>query len=139
MNNYDDIINLSRPKSNHKHMSIESRAAQFSPFSALTGYDSKINETKRLTFKKKNISEESLELINSKLNYIHENLIKKEEITIQYFKKDLKKQGGKYLKHKGIVKKINKNNKTIKFCDDQIIKLEDIIDINSNTIDKLFE
>ena len=40
--NYDDIINMARPISKHKKMSLHDRAAQFSPFAALTGYDDAI-------------------------------------------------------------------------------------------------
>lgn len=47
---YDDIIHLPYQKSKkHPHMSIENRAAQFSPFAALTGYDTSIKETARLS------------------------------------------------------------------------------------------
>lgn len=36
---YDDIINLPRPvSSKHPPMPMSDRAAQFSPFAALTGY-----------------------------------------------------------------------------------------------------
>ena len=45
-NDYDDIINLPHyePK-HHPRMSMWNRAAQFAPFSALTGYDAAIKET----------------------------------------------------------------------------------------------
>ena len=48
MNKYDDIIHLNRPKSNRPSMSIEARAAQFAPFSALVGYEESIRETSRI-------------------------------------------------------------------------------------------
>ena len=57
MNKYADIINLSRPKSKRPSMSIEARAAQFAPFSALTGYEEAIKETGRITDKKKEITD----------------------------------------------------------------------------------
>ena len=42
---YSDIINLSHHTSNrHKRMSLYERAAQFAPFSALTGFDEDIDE-----------------------------------------------------------------------------------------------
>jgi len=48
-NSYDDIINLSHHISNrHPQMSIEKRAAQFSPFAALVGYDIAIRETAQM-------------------------------------------------------------------------------------------
>ena len=47
---YDDIINMDRPETGrHPRMSIENRAAQFSPFAALTGFDDAIDETARET------------------------------------------------------------------------------------------
>ena len=50
MGKYDDIINLPHyePK-HHPRMSMYSRAAQFAPFAALTGYDEQVKETARLT------------------------------------------------------------------------------------------
>ena len=48
MSRYADIINLPRPRSNHKPMSMHDRAAQFSPFSALTGLDDELAETARV-------------------------------------------------------------------------------------------
>ena len=44
--NYDDIINHPHHVSKvHPQMSLLARAAQFSPFAALTGYDDAISET----------------------------------------------------------------------------------------------
>ena len=44
--NYDDIINRPHPVSkNHPQMPMASRAAQFAPFAALTGYGEAISET----------------------------------------------------------------------------------------------
>ena len=43
---YADIISLPHHQStSHAHMSLADRAAQFSPFAALTGYDEVISET----------------------------------------------------------------------------------------------
>ena len=43
---YEDIINLPHPVSkNHPQMPMASRAAQFAPFAALTGYGEAISET----------------------------------------------------------------------------------------------
>jgi len=45
MGKYDDIINLPHYKSEKRpHMSMRDRAAQFSPFAALTGFESKIDD-----------------------------------------------------------------------------------------------
>ena len=49
---FANIINLPRPKSNNKPMSMHDRAAQFSPFSALTGLEDELSETAKITEKK---------------------------------------------------------------------------------------
>ena len=46
---YDDIINMPRPQSQRRKMTLHERAAQFSPFAALTGYDEAVKEAARLT------------------------------------------------------------------------------------------
>lgn len=58
MSEYDDIIDLPRPKSAHEPMPMSDRAAQFSPFAALTGYDDAIDETARLTDERIELTEE---------------------------------------------------------------------------------
>ena len=109
MNNYEDIINLPHHTSkNHPKMSIQNRAAQFSPFSALTGYEDAINETKRITEEKRILTHDMIEEINRSLIEVKENL-NKYNYKIKYFKKDLKKKGGTYLT---IVDKIIKLNPT---------------------------
>lgn len=56
---YDDIINLPNPTSKtHLRMTLYNRAAQFSPFAALTGHDAAIKETARLTEEKQELGEE---------------------------------------------------------------------------------
>ena len=68
MNNYDDIINLPHHVSSKRpQMTLENRAAQFAPFSALTGYSEAIKETGRLTNKKIEIDEEEKIILNTKL------------------------------------------------------------------------
>ena len=87
MNKYDEIINIPHFElKNHKRMSIESRSAQFAPFSALTGYSDSIKEIGRLTNNKKELSEDIKELINLKLLEIGNNMKNKPFITALYFK-----------------------------------------------------
>lgn len=48
MSNYDDIISLPHHVSTlHPSMPVSERAAQFSPFAALTGHSEAIEETAR--------------------------------------------------------------------------------------------
>ena len=57
-NPYADIIHLPHHKApNRPHTSMYDRAAQFSPFAALTGFEGVIAETGRLTDRKIELSE----------------------------------------------------------------------------------
>ena len=65
MSEYDDIIDLPRPKSAHEPMPMSDRAAQFSPFAALTGYEDAIDETARLTDARVELGESAVEELES--------------------------------------------------------------------------
>lgn len=137
MNDYSDIINLKRPPSKHQKLSIESRAAQFAPFAALTGYNKAIKETARLTERKQELTEEQEEILNNKIMYLENHLDEKNEVTITYFIKDELKEGGKYIKETGIIKKIDHLKQTIKYENNKIIPIENIIEVESILLDKL--
>ncbi len=129
MNNYEDIINLERPKSNHSHLSVESRAAQFAPFAALVGYDSAIKETARITDKRIEIDDELKVIISNKLNYLNDHIKDNNKVIITYFIKDEKKSGGNYIHKTGIIKNINPVESKIKFTDNSTVYINDIINI----------
>ena len=138
MSKYDDIINLERPISKKRTpMSIESRAAQFAPFSALTGYSEAVKETARLTDNKKILSDGIKEVINEKINYIKNNLKSIGEVQITYFIKDKKKSGGKYTTITGLVKKIDINNCLIYMVNGTIISFDNISNIDNPMFDYL--
>ena len=136
MNDYSDIINLKRPPSKHPKLSIESRAAQFAPFAALTGYNNAIKEKARLTEKKINLTEEKKQIINNKIIYLENHIKEKTEVKITYFIKDELKEGGKYIKENGIIKKIDHTKQTIKYENNKIIPIKNIIEIESILFDK---
>lgn len=139
MNNYADIINLKRPSSNHNHLSIESRASQFSPFAALTGYDNEVKETARITDKRIDIDDGLREMLNAKLNYLNYHIKESPNISITYFVKDHKKEGGKYLTKQGIIKRIDTVNEIIKFNDNMTISMNDIINITGDIFNTLHD
>jgi len=138
MNNYNDIIHLNRPASKHKKLSDDSRAAQFAPFAALNGYEEAVRETARITDKKIDINEEKKYILNEKLNYLNNHIKDKNIIEIIHFIKDSKKNGGKYIKTVGIIKRIDIVNEIIKLEDNTIIKMNDILDISSNIFENLY-
>ena len=72
---YDDIIDLPHYTSKKRpRMSMHDRAAQFSPFAALTGYEDAVEETARLTDSKIELDDDKVEDINVKLQLIKEHL-----------------------------------------------------------------
>lgn len=128
MSKYDDIINLPHHVSKHyPRMSLEARSAQFAPYDALEGYSDGVRETERLTEKKIILDEEKKEILNSKLNIIKNS--SDIEVTITYFVKDPKKQGGCYKDKTGYVKKIDIYNQQIIMSDNTKILINEIIDI----------
>lgn len=129
MSEYDDIINLDRPYSKRKKMSIMDRAAQFAPFAALTGYEGQVNETARLTEERVMLDEESYKLLDEKMEIIRANIKEEIEVTVLYFVKDLKKMGGSYLFKTGIVRRIDDDNRNIVFKDKETIPIDDVFSI----------
>lgn len=138
MRDYSDIIYRDRPISNHKHLDISSRASQFAPFAALTGYSDNIREVSRVTEMKKNIGVDMLDILNRKFNYINMNIDKKVEVEITYFIPDMSKSGGSYTTKKGIIKKLDLSKRRVIFEDMDVITLDDIYDISSDIFNEFY-
>ena len=127
---YDDIINFQHHVSgNREHMSVHDRAAQFSPFAALTGFDGAIKETARLTDQRIELEEEAKIILDEKLRIVQEQLSKQQEIELVYFRPDERKAGGAYISIMGTVKKIKGYERVVLLQDGTRIPIEEIIDI----------
>lgn len=136
---YDDIINLPHHVSKkHPQMSLHDRAAQFSPFAALTGHKAAINETARLTDEKQILSEDVIVKLNEQLNLIKENIGTNQTVTITYFVPDDKKSGGAYISNTGVVKKINEYNHTVILTDKTVIPIEQISEMQSDIFSEIY-
>ena len=128
MSRYDDIIGLPHHVSDKRpQMSLRDRAAQFLPFAALTGYDDAIRETARLTDEKPELREDALELLDRRLAVLEANLGARPEISVTFFKKDEKKQGGAYALKTGVVRRIDGYERRLLFEDGSSIPLADIL------------
>jgi len=132
---YDNMLNIPRPRA-EKPMSAQNRAAQFSPFAALTGYDEKVRETARLTDGEIELSESMLDSLDRKLKSISEHIGGNVQVNIIFFVPDTeshmnsKKSGGEYLSHTGFVKRIDSYERKIIFTDKTEILIDRITDIN---------
>lgn len=130
LHRYDDIINLPHPTSlKHPRMTVENRAAQFSPFSALTGYDAIVEEAGRLTESRAELDEQRKAMLDAVLRQLQENISAEPEISIEYFVPDLLKFGGEYVRHTGRLRRIDPIDQSILFTDGQRIPIGDIRDI----------
>jgi len=128
--NYDDIIDHPHFVSDKRpHMSMLERAAQFSPFAALTGYDDAVTETARLTDERIFLDEYVIEELDEKLQMIYSGAAEGRVITFIYFVQDERKAGGAYVKVSGQVKKIDTYEKIIVMDDDTVIPIGDIVAI----------
>ena len=126
-NKYDDMIYLPNPTPTCKpRMSLHDRAAQFSPFAALTGYEDAVEETARLTDTRLELSEDMKTILNEKMQMIVDNLDSEPIVTITYFVPDKKKSGGAYVDVTGVVKEIDKYERCIVMTDKKKIPIEQI-------------
>lgn len=106
--NYDDIIHLSRPVSPKRaRMSNLDRAAQFSPFAALVGYDAAIAETARLTDFRIELEEGEKAALNEKLRLLMESVKACPKVKVTWFLPDERKSGGAYVCTQSRVKKVD--------------------------------
>ena len=131
MENYNDIINLPHHKSSTRpHMSNRDRAAQFAPFAALTGHDSAIKETARLTDDFIEISEDKMTALSAKMQMIIENILETPEVEFTYFAPDENKLGGAYISKMGNVRRVDEYDRVVIFTDGVKIPIDSIIDMN---------
>lgn len=128
---YDSIINLPHHTSTkHPRMSMLNRAAQFSPFAALTGYDAAVKETARLTDQRVELDEYQKAALDERLQIIQEHLKERPEITLTYFRPDERKSGGAYLTISGAVKKIDVYEKIIVMMDGTRVPIEEVFELS---------
>lgn len=129
-NRYDEIINLPHHISKTRpQMPMSDRAAQFAPFAALTGYDSAIKETGRLTDERIELDEEALTALDRKYQLLMDTLDDAPEVTIIYFQPDERKAGGQYVSATGTVKKVDTFGRRILLQDGTRIPLDSVYDL----------
>lgn len=158
-NPYEDIILLPRPVSKtHPPMSLHDRAAQFSPFAALTGFGASIQETARRTEDKVELDEDTKQALDLRFQELYNAflLFKKAGsetaseknassparrlppyIRLQYFQKDSQKSGGMYCPCTGYLSKIDLNTRTLTLCAEPYLKQSTPICIAMDDIKEL--
>lgn len=135
---YEDIIHLPHHVSKTRpQMPIADRAAQFSPFAALTGYAAAIEETGRLTDDRIDFGEEVLSELDRKCRLLLSHLDQRPKVHFTYFKPDDRKSGGAYVKTSGIVKKLLEEEAALLLQDGTKIPIYDITDMESSIFSEI--
>ncbi|HCA29269.1 MAG TPA: hypothetical protein DEP23_06775 [Ruminococcaceae bacterium] len=135
---YDDIINLPHHVSTTRpHMAVADRAAQFSPFAALTGYDAAVKETARLTGERIELSEDIKDTLSNRLQIIADRIKEQPEIAITYFQPDAKKNGGAYVTAISTAKKIDEYERVFVMTDGTAIPIDEIINIDGQIFETM--
>lgn len=127
IDNYNDIKHLTRPQYDDLHpMSMSDRAAQFSPFAALVGYDDAVAETARLVGSRDELTEDEISELNANLNRLLDSLDEQPEISVTYFVPDEKKSGGRYAEKVGILRIYDSYANELVFTDGVRIAVADM-------------
>ena len=135
---YDSIKKLPHYQSvTRPHMSLYDRAAQFSPFAALTDYDDAVKETARLTDTKAELDEYEKAAINERLNRIQDTFDVQPEVSITYFLPDKKKSGGAYITVTGCVKKVDEYEHVVVMRNGTKVHIDDIAEIDGEIFEML--
>lgn len=115
-------------------MPMHDRAAQFSPFAALTGYDEAIKEEGRLTSGRIELGEYETELLDRSLRDILEHIDERPYISVIYFEPDERKSGGAYMEKSGRLKRIDEYERKLYFTDGTGVDMDSVIEINQDLI-----
>ena len=129
---YEDILDLPHHVSpTRRRMTMAERAAQFSPFAALVGYEGAVRETGRVTEQEAELSEDEKAVLDHKQWLILAALAHGERplVTVIYFQPDGKKAGGKYVTIQKVVKKIDSVEQTLTMLDGSTVRINQITGI----------
>ena len=127
---YADIIDRPHHVSKkHPSMSMEERAAQFSPFAALTGYEAAVKEAARLTDAREELDEDEKARLNTQLMKIAAHCQEQPEVMVKYFVPDERKVGGARRIYRGRLRKIDRDRKMLVMVDKTELPIEDLLNI----------
>ena len=128
---YDDIINLPHHTSSvHPRMPIEKRAAQFSPFEALTGYGDAVTETARWTDRRVELDEDRRSALEERLQFLLEGRERKRSAALTWFIPDERKSGGRYVTHTGVLRKFDALNRVLVMEDGTRIPVDEVTEVH---------
>ena len=137
---YDDIVDLPHHVSaTRPRMSLANRAAQFTPFAALTGYDAAIEETARLTDGRIELGQNAIDDLDMKLHILDDMAAGHPVVAVTYFQQDERKDGGAYVTATGGVKKVDDYAQAIVFTNGKVVAIKEILKIEGAIFEALTE
>ena len=130
---YEDMIHLPHPVSKtRKRMSPYDRAAQFSPFAALVGYDAAIREEARLTSGRRELAEDALAALDRKYALLAEHMKEGPRVEVTWFREDDRKAGGEYVTSRGILTAVSAQGQWLELDREIRIRFEYIFSLESS-------
>lgn len=124
---YEDIIYLPHHISvTRPQMPMEDRAAQFSPFAALRGYDAAIEEKNRMTERRTELDEYETAELNRKLCILAEHQKEALLVELTFFRPDMRKEGGAYIHRTGVFWKLDLEKGRLLLEDRTAIPIEEL-------------
>lgn len=156
---YEDLYDLPHHVSKTRpQMPVGERAAQFSPFAALTGYEAAVEETARFTEERISLDEAEKERLNETLAQVRIHLEEQKRsgirqvsakqdgaeakpqddaeqgavrVRVTYFQPDERKDGGTYVTAAGEVKKLEEYRNLLILKDGTEIPVREIREIEA--------
>ena len=126
----EDLFHLQHYRlRHHRPMAMTSRAAQFSAFAALTGYDEAIDETARLTDRRRELTEDEQAALNGAMRQIEELAQRKPPLSVTYFQRDERKEGGRLVTRRGNFRFLDTNLGRLCMTDGYAIPLADLVSV----------
>ncbi len=116
-------------------MTMVERAAQFSPFAALTGYGDMLEEEQRETETQTEKSDSEHAELSMKIRILAANIDTQPGITVTYFEPDPKKDGGRYRSAEGRLKKIRDAERELVLVSGEVIPMDAVKEIESDILD----
>ncbi len=129
---YRDILHMPHHVSpKRKRMSDLERAAQFSPFAALVGYDAAIREEARLTWNRRELAEDEKIALDRKFRLLAQLLPSRPRVKLTCFRPDERKNGGSYVTLEGVLVNMSSQDQWIQTAGEGRISFYDILSLES--------
>ena len=135
---YSGLFHCERPQFDpSRKMSMKERAAQFSPFSALRGFDEEIEESARRTGSRPELSQQECDRLNARLQFLTEQSANRPTVQITRFVQDAKKSGGALVTEVVCVKRVDWVKRTILLSDRTERSFDDILSIQGEFFESM--